>query len=1116
MARPSIRARVADGFRDPLRRSVLPLLMAFLGLSGIARAATDAGVSPESRPVFHVSLNTATEAATADQSLILLVFSASWCAPCRQLHETTLQSPEFLEQGGAVHVVEVDVDAEPATARGFGVSAVPALFLLTADGKIVARESGFQHTAELLLFLKEGRNRARAGEWEGTVPQSRTREFETKAAANELGTNDIARLIQILGDPSPADRAVAARILAARRDAVVSPLIQAIADPYLGVRIGASELLQQLAPDQQVDPWQSPEDLRATAARLTEWWARTGKLGPAAPKLPADPSADSSIRTALDAIRSDDPSRRTAAMVTLVRYDKVSLTAVREAIKRNERGGDQRTVTLLEDVRWSILVPDSLERRADGIRTALARGKSNERQDAAVRLGKLGRDALPALAELVNEADPLVAESALRALSGIGGVDSIPAMAALLNAADSNLRMTAAQALGHSKKPEAVPPLLTVCDDPNEIVACAALAGLEEINSAGRFKASESDEVQKAVKTALADSRWRVRATAAETAGKMSLRSLAGNLKALLQDSDGFVVKQALTALGIIGGAPDLDELSRIAARIPSLRADIIERMLQGNAADALARVSELFGAGSIDEQAGILAALAQHAESINATDAAWRPLISRGTTSPDPRLRRSAAELLQSRSAKLAGEFLPVLLTDDSEDIRIQAAGVVINLLKAKSGTTVPAARMLQLGQDYPVPPPPMPSVATPEQLLEWHGLLEQHAGTTPALPVAIALLATGDGTSDLLVLERSLGALDSRASEKLDAAAVELLVSKLPWPEAEPVLSRMTRIPPLYAMAAAQSPRAEQGVATFLLNPVRLKSVLESTASADTPATLRVLVQSSERSWSLLAPSTNSGQIALELLDSANPAFRAAAVFRLGLDEFTGMDSILKAATDGDRWVRLAALQSLSRRIKDRAILEERAGALLTDPDPEVATMAAVILLEPEVQAAGGVQFGTQVFRYESVYGGGYSSTSSSNPDRPLAPLARKPAFLPAVRDRLEHASTNTPLLAIYALLLSQYGDLTGLDRLLQSPQTFDEGAGESVEEILLASIALSRDPKYLPAVKKLLENREDEYELRKGLQAIKGMSGAEARQLRLDINKRIRQPGTALIID
>ena len=58
--------------------------------------------------------------------------------------------------------------------------------------------------------------------------------------------------------------------------------------------------------------------------------------------------------------------------------------------------------------------------------------------------------------------------------------------------------------------------------------------------------------------------------------------------------------------------------------------------------------------------------------------------------------------------------------------------------------------------------------------------------------------------------------------------------------------------------------------------------------------------------------------------------------------------------------------------------------------------------------------------------------------------------------------------------------------------------------------ALFALSRDPKYLPHLRKLSEHANEEWGYRRILQALRGMSGTEARALRLEINKRMRNAG------
>lgn len=204
---------------------------------------------PAVQPVFHSSFKAASDAAAVDQSLVLLVFGAEWCGPCKLLKSKTLASPEFLRQENPLHVADVDIDADQKLAHDFGIEAVPTLILLTSDGKIILRQTGFMEPADLVAWLKTGRSRAAAGQWEGNAPGAQFDEFLKLAAADNIGTNEIQRLVDLLGDADPANREQAGKILLAQRENAVPQIIEAVGNPYLGVRIATSELLQRLAPD---------------------------------------------------------------------------------------------------------------------------------------------------------------------------------------------------------------------------------------------------------------------------------------------------------------------------------------------------------------------------------------------------------------------------------------------------------------------------------------------------------------------------------------------------------------------------------------------------------------------------------------------------------------------------------------------------------------------------------------------------------------------------------------------------------------------------------------------------------------------------------------------------
>ena len=83
------------------------------------------------------------------EGTILLDFWASWCGPCRMLGPVLEQLSE--EEG--ITIGKVNVDVEDNLADKFGISSIPALFLVK-DGEVVKSTVGYQPIEELRNFLK--------------------------------------------------------------------------------------------------------------------------------------------------------------------------------------------------------------------------------------------------------------------------------------------------------------------------------------------------------------------------------------------------------------------------------------------------------------------------------------------------------------------------------------------------------------------------------------------------------------------------------------------------------------------------------------------------------------------------------------------------------------------------------------------------------------------------------------------------------------------------------------------------------------------------------------------------------------------------------------------------
>jgi thioredoxin 1 len=1110
----SLRYRSRAEIAQPSRRSPVQWISAAVALGSLVGSMCAAEMPvTNSAPVTHTSLRAATDAAAMDQSLVLIVFSASWCGPCKLLKSKTLSTREFAAGAGALHMVDLDVDAETTAARDYQVQAVPTLVLTTSDSKIIARREGFVETAELLVWLRDGRQRAKEGKWEGTAPGHKLDPFTAKAAADQLDPNDFLKLAELLGEPDPADRAAAAKILAAAGEPGMVQLIQALTNSYLAVRIAAFESLHTLAPDYELpDPWQAPAALAPAVQDVQKWWAEKGKSAALnSPHTPDSSTTLKSFESILDLLRGPDPAQRTRAMSTLVASGAAALPCVRQALALSEKDNDHRTLGLLEDVRWAILVPDNIEQRAGSVRNTLARGKTMERQAAAARLGQLGNSAVPALAELVQDHDSLVAESAVRALAGIGGKETIPAMAALLKAADSNLRMTAAQALGHSKAKAAEAELFPVLDDPNEVVACAALSALQEIHGERDYsgsRQSQSPELVAGIKRCLTDARWRVRAAAAETAGKIGVTELADELKKLLDDKDGFVVKTSLEALRGLGASPEPEKLQSLAQQHPDLRSDTIELLVSGNSAARSNIVNALYQSSTTEGRTEILHKLAELDP--RQTDNSWEFLLTKAAVEPEPGLRLAMAEALGAQPPQLTARLVGRLLTDDDERVRGAGAGLVLSLVSGeRQPTTGHHGRsfsynfMFEAGfeQNRRKPTTNDPPV-TAARLADWHAALQKHPARASDLLSAAALFVTGPTNTGTEALKKAFVSCDNTNLQELaQSTALAALIPRLPWPEAQPVFEQLCQSPSLFLTTVALAGRAPARARDFLLDPQRFRTAVEHAGGKDLDFGLERLLTAGQKDWTLLSDDPKTVPVLRSLLECTNAAWRAAALYAFSLREDPRRQSYFEAAlADSNSWVRATAVTALGDVVKDRAVLEKLLAPLLADADQKVGQRAAIALLEPETRSAAELEgHGFEIGQIHI-----WASTGSDRQEqRPLTPLETKPAFLEPVRAALKKQIAEEQQIA--ALLLAQYGDFSGLDLVLQN-QT-GVGDGPEGHSLVLTAISLARDPKYLPYLKKLLVSAKQDQDLRRLLQALRGMNGAEVRQMRLEINKRMR---------
>jgi len=83
----------------------------------------------------------------SSQELVLVVFHALWCGPCK------MQAPilqEFANEiDGKVKVIKINIDKNPSIAQRFKVKSVPTLMFFK-DGELLWQEAGMKSKQQLL------------------------------------------------------------------------------------------------------------------------------------------------------------------------------------------------------------------------------------------------------------------------------------------------------------------------------------------------------------------------------------------------------------------------------------------------------------------------------------------------------------------------------------------------------------------------------------------------------------------------------------------------------------------------------------------------------------------------------------------------------------------------------------------------------------------------------------------------------------------------------------------------------------------------------------------------------------------------------------------------------
>ena len=110
------------------------VLLPVLAAGGLAVAADEADrKAGQADP--KIAWNTENPSIGDGQKPVLLYFTADWCAPCKVMDEKVWGDDAVAAEAADYVAVKVDFDKQQDIARRFGVNAIPATLIFSADGQ---------------------------------------------------------------------------------------------------------------------------------------------------------------------------------------------------------------------------------------------------------------------------------------------------------------------------------------------------------------------------------------------------------------------------------------------------------------------------------------------------------------------------------------------------------------------------------------------------------------------------------------------------------------------------------------------------------------------------------------------------------------------------------------------------------------------------------------------------------------------------------------------------------------------------------------------------------------------------------------------------------------------
>ena len=182
--------------------------ISLLGLAATLSILPSVGMAEQQQQPIHweVTLDNAQRIAGQTNRLVLIEFWATWCDYCKRMDTEVFMQPAVVAQVTANYVsVKINADHFPATAKQYGITALPTTVIITPQGQVLDSMRGKIEVAEYVARLGRaaGDARQRGGAVYAQLPSGPSSPTPTQPLANQPAATQPAPVQPGATQPAP-------------------------------------------------------------------------------------------------------------------------------------------------------------------------------------------------------------------------------------------------------------------------------------------------------------------------------------------------------------------------------------------------------------------------------------------------------------------------------------------------------------------------------------------------------------------------------------------------------------------------------------------------------------------------------------------------------------------------------------------------------------------------------------------------------------------------------------------------------------------------------------------------------------------------------------------------